>query len=70
MSIEKLFILFFIYSVIGWIIEVFLFHLNQRIVNRGFLIGPYLPIYGFGAALITLASIYIPSMDDSISSCF
>ena len=71
MSIEKLFILFFIYSVIGWIIEVFLVSLeSKKIVNRGFLIGPYLPIYGFGAALITLASIYIPSMDDSISSCF
>ena len=27
---------------------------NKRIVNRGFLIGPYCPIYGFGAILITL----------------
>ncbi len=71
MSIEKLFILFFIYSVIGWIIEVFLVSVeSKKIVNRGFLIGPYLPIYGFGAALITVASIYIPAMDDSISSSF
>ncbi|NMA16210.1 MAG: hypothetical protein GX935_03035, partial [Erysipelotrichia bacterium] len=47
---EKLFILFFIYSVIGWLVEVFFVFLeSKKIVNRGFLIGPYLPIYGFGA---------------------
>ena len=27
---------------------------NKRFVNRGFLIGPYCPIYGFGGVLITL----------------
>lgn len=71
MSVEKLFVLFFIYSVIGWIVEVtFVFIDTKKLVNRGFLIGPYLPIYGSGAALITLASIYILPMDDSIGSCF
>ncbi|MGI6607818.1 MAG: putative ABC transporter permease [Erysipelotrichaceae bacterium] len=71
MSVEQLFILFFIYSVIGWVVEVlFVFLESKKIVNRGFLIGPYLPIYGLGAVLITLASFYIPFMDDSISSGF
>lgn len=71
MSAEKLFVLFFVYSVMGWIVEVvFVFLDTKEIVNRGFLIGPYLPIYGSGAVLMTLASIYIPSMNDSIGSSF
>ena len=41
---------FFIYAIIGWIIEVS-FHVitRGRFINRGFLNGPYCPIYGFGA---------------------
>ena len=50
-----LILLFFAYSLLGWCIEVtlksFQFH---RIINRGFFTGPILPIYGSGAALITL----------------
>ena len=47
---------FCIASIIGWILEesyVILF--NNRFVNRGFLYGPYLPIYGFGALIVVLA---------------
>lgn len=49
------FLLFMIYSFIGWIIEIinFLFT-SKKVVNRGFLIGPYLPIYGFGALFIII----------------
>ena len=48
--------LFFSYSVFGWCMEVILkFIQYHRFINRGFLIGPYLPIYGFGCILITLA---------------
>ena len=46
---------FSIASIIGWIIEesyVILF--KNRFVNRGFLYGPYLPIYGFGALIVVL----------------
>lgn len=47
--------LFFIYSIIGWITEVFLVFLeNKKVVNRGFLIGPYIPIYGIGGLLVTI----------------
>jgi len=54
-SIEILVLLFFIYSFVGWIIEI----INEivtthKFVNRGFLIGPYCPIYGCGGLLITL----------------
>ncbi len=49
------FLLFLIYSSIGWILEVLckLFE-EKRFINRGFLIGPYCPIYGWGCMLITI----------------
>ena len=54
-SLEIYFLLFFSYAVIGWIVEVItkLFEL-KKFINRGFLIGPYCPIYGCGGLLITL----------------
>ena len=53
--IEKYVSYFFIYSFIGWVIEVILFLFETKeFVNRGFLNMPILPIYGFGAVLISL----------------
>lgn len=53
---EKLKIYFFsfmLYCFIGWIYEVILeFSYGHGFVNRGFLTGPYLPVYGFGALLV------------------
>ncbi len=41
---------FFVYCLIGWIYEVItMYHLGFGFVNRGFLHGFYLPIYGFSA---------------------
>lgn len=49
-------LLFFVYSFVGWCIEVTLKYFQfHRFINRGFLIGPILPIYGTGCILITLA---------------
>ena len=49
------FLLFIIYSVVGWIIEIIdVAILNKKIVNRGFLIGPYCPVYGVGALLMLI----------------
>ena len=53
--------LFFIGSVLGWVLELLFRNLTQhpeKLVNPGFCAGPYLPIYGFGlCALYLLASL-------------
>ena len=53
--IEKYFVLFMIYSVAGWCVEeVTCSIIEKKIVDRGFLIGPLCPIYGFGGTGITI----------------
>ena len=54
-QISIYFMLFFIYSVSGWVMETtWVSFNNKRFLNRGFLIGPYCPIYGFGGLAITI----------------
>ena len=54
-NISRYFLLFMLYYFLGWCMEVTLISIqNKRFVNRGFLIGPYCPIYGYGGVLITL----------------
>ncbi|WP_251388591.1 putative ABC transporter permease [Mediterraneibacter agrestimuris] len=44
---------FFVYSFLGWCTEVaFAACKERRFVNRGFLNGPFCPIYGFGVSLV------------------
>lgn len=53
-DIRVYFLLFLIYSCIGWCMEVIGKLIQyKKFINRGFLIGPYCPIYGTGAILIT-----------------
>ena len=49
--IQKHFIYFMLYAILGWIYEVFLEVVVYRwgFSNRGVLFGPYCPVYGFGA---------------------
>lgn len=55
MSFSFYFLLFIVYSFMGWIIEVvFTLFKDKTLVNRGFLMGPYCPIYGYGCILIIL----------------
>ena len=50
--------IFFIGSIFGYVLELcYRTYMNKKLVNPGFLIGPYLPIYGFG--LCTLTIIYL-----------
>ena len=52
--ISKYFIMFMIYSILGWLMEVIVtWPDSKKFVNRGFLIGPYCPVYGTGIVLIT-----------------
>lgn len=53
--VETYFFLFIIYSFCGWAIETTGEAIkSKKFVNRGFLIGPICPIYGFGATLINI----------------
>lgn len=48
-QLSELILLFFIYSFIGWVWETIYCSIKAgRFVYRGFLTGPYCPIYGFG----------------------
>ena len=46
--------LFVVGSLLGWVIELFFrrFVSQKKWMNPGFLTGPYLPIYGFGVAVL------------------
>ena len=49
------YIIFLVYALIGWLYEVFLMWFvfePHKFVNRGVLLGPFLPIYGFGVLLL------------------
>jgi uncharacterized membrane protein len=54
---EKILLYFLYFSVmsfVGWIIEtVYRSYGEKKFINAGFLSGPFLPIYGFGAVIIT-----------------
>lgn len=67
MNFLEIYLLFWIFSFIGWIIEVTVCSIEaKKIVNRGFLLGPYCPIYGFGGVTMLLL---MPYKDDPLA-CF
>lgn len=64
MQIYRLLLYFFLYSFLGWCTEVAYATVKERrFVNRGFLGGPWCPIYGVGvSAVVTL----LDSFQDSL----
>lgn len=59
-TIPQWILFFFLYAFFGWIWEVCLELVKKRrFVNRGFLLGPILPIYGFGAVSILLFTVSV-----------
>lgn len=58
-SLLSLGLMFFIFSIIGWFLEVSLFLMKTHtFINRGVLLGPWLPIYGSGCVLILLIFVH------------
>ena len=54
-NVEIYFLLYLIYSIGGWLLEVSCKLVEKKkFINRGFLIGPYCPIYGTGAVIMTI----------------
>lgn len=57
-SLIQWILFFYIYCFLGWIIESTIVSVTRKkLVNRGFLIAPMLPLYGTGAILILFVSL-------------
>ncbi|MCR5477690.1 MAG: putative ABC transporter permease [Lachnospiraceae bacterium] len=66
-----LILIFYSFSFLGWCIEVILkYRQFGRFINRGFLMGPWLPIYGAGAGLVTLAVSGLAPVESGIGTTF
>ena len=64
-------LLFFVFSVLGWCMEVLLKYIQyHHFINRGFLIGPYCPIYGSGIVFITVMVSILSGMESSVGTTF
>lgn len=62
------FLLFLLYSSCGWLIEVVKTRIDdKKWVNRGFLIGPYCPIYGYAAVIM---AVYLTNHKKDIFTVF
>ena len=67
MNLLQIYLLFWFFSILGWIMEVIVCSLcDKKVVNRGFLIGPYCPIYGFGSLIMVILLPY----KDYLFVCF
>lgn len=54
-TVYTLFLFFIIFSVIGWFWEVGLHYMSFGVlVNRGTMLGPWIPIYGFGGVFVLI----------------
>ena len=62
-------ILFFLYSVFGYVLEVISVSTKEKKLelSRGYLIGPYIPVFGFGALIIT---IFLSGYENNIITLF
>ena len=66
-----LIIFFLIYCILGWAIEsVYRSFCEKKIINTGFLRGPYCPIYGIGAIAIIILLNSIPILKSNIILLF
>ena len=67
-SFKILFLMFITYSFFGWCMECIYMKIEDKILtNRGFFIGPYCPLYGFGAVLMSL---FLQKFENNIVGLF
>ena len=53
MKFIEVYLMFWIFSFLGWVMEVVVCSIEEKkIINRGFLLGPYCPIYGVGGLVM------------------
>ena len=55
----NLFLFFLLFAIIGWICETAYTSIELGLTKRGFLLGPYCPIYGCGAVMLIIALSYM-----------
>jgi len=59
-SVSQWLLFFYIYCFIGWFYESLKVSLEEKkFVNRGFLRIPFLPIYGFGALVMLISTLWV-----------
>lgn len=67
----QLVIQFFVFACLGWGMEVVLKFIQfRRFINRGFLIGPYCPIYGWGVVAVTVLVGGVVGREGTVSEIF
>lgn len=55
--------IFIVFAIFGWILEVIYRSIkDKKIINPGFLRGPYLPIYGFGGLLLFIINYFFTNL--------
>ena len=64
LRLEYYILVFTAYSFIGWIIESIFRSIFEkgRLINSGFLFGPFIPVYGFGAIFILLIEFHVKDL--------
>lgn len=56
-SLSEIIVLFFTYSIVGWLWETFYCSIkDHHYAYRGFLFGPYCPVYGFAVTTILITA--------------
>ena len=49
---------FYVYCFLGWCVEsCYVSYFQKKWVNRGFMRGPYIPLYGTGALMVTYVTL-------------
>ncbi|MBQ3843191.1 MAG: putative ABC transporter permease [Ruminiclostridium sp.] len=68
-TLPQLMFMFFVFCNIGWVQESTIESLyHRRLINRGFLKGPYIPIYGIGG--MTMLMLCTPFRDNGFAVYF